>query len=403
MTEQNPVAPGTPPCDVIGLGAVNSVGDGVGDVFDALCAGRDGRARLRGFDRDRFRAQHAYEIDDRPADGFDAPGRATRWLVRAVEEAARDAGLGTDLAAVPVLVGTGLRELRSAELGWRDKAAFDVADLHFGPALREHFGAVRTYTVSNACSASLYALAMGCDLLAAGEAEHVVVAGVDTLTESMYGLLDRVHMEPPDRVRPFDQDRRGVLMGDGAAAIVLRRARDAGDSEDAGDSGRAQAPLVHGRVRSVYVNCDAYHVTAPDPGGVAAAVRGAHRQGGVTPADIDLVLLHGTGTLLNDEAEAVAIGEVFGPHTAGPLMTAVKSMTGHTSGGSGLLGLIVALRALASGRVPPTVGLRKPIDEAADFRFVQDTETAAELRIAQVNAFGFGGVNAVAVVERAGR
>ncbi|MFI9152084.1 beta-ketoacyl synthase N-terminal-like domain-containing protein [Streptomyces sp. NPDC053367] len=390
MTDQDPVAPGTPHPDVVGLGAVNSVGDSVDEVFEALCAGRDGRAELRGFDRGRFRAQHAYEIDDRP-DGRDVPGRATRWLVRAVEEAARDAGLGTDLTEVPILVGTGLRELRSAELGWRDGAAFDVADLHFGRALREHFGAVRTYTVSNACSASLYALAMGCDLLASGDAEHVVVAGVDTLTESMYGLLDRVHMEPPDRVRPFDEDRRGVLMGDGAAAIVLRR------------GGGAQGAQVHGRVRSVHVNCDAYHVTAPDPGGVAEAVRGAHRQAGVKPADIDLVLLHGTGTLLNDEAEAAAIGEVFGPHTAGPLMTAVKSMTGHTSGGSGLLSLIVALRSLTSGRVPPTVGLRTPIDEAGDFRFVQGAETTAELTLAQVNAFGFGGVNAVAVVERAGR
>jgi 3-oxoacyl-[acyl-carrier-protein] synthase II len=390
VTDQGPVAPGALHPEVIGLGAVNSVGDGVDEVFGALCAGRDGRAPLRGFDRRRFRAQQAYEIDDRPADGRDVPGRATRWLVRAVEEAAHDAGLGSDLGEVPVLVGTGLRELRSAELGWRDGAPFDVADLHFGPALKERFGAVRTYTVSNACSASLYALAMGCDLLAAGEAEHVVVAGVDTLTESMYGLLDRVHMEPPDRVRPFDQDRRGVLMGDGAAAVVLRRA----------DGGRGAK--VHGLVRSVHVNCDAFHVTAPDPGGVAEAVRGAHRQAGVGPEDIDLVLLHGTGTLLNDEAEAAAIAEVFGPHTGGPLMTAVKSMTGHTSGGSGLLGLIVALRSLASGRVPPTVGLEKPIGEAGDFRFAQGDEVRAGMTLAQVNAFGFGGVNAVAVVERAG-
>ncbi|MFB7668820.1 beta-ketoacyl synthase N-terminal-like domain-containing protein [Kitasatospora sp. NPDC056138] len=374
---------------VVGLGAVTSVGDGVDEVFDALCAGRSGRAGLRGFDRSRFRAQHAYEIDDRPAGGGDVPGRATRWLVRAIEEAAEDAGLGEDLAEVPILIGTGLRELRSAELKWRDGAEFDLAALHFGTALRARFGAVRTYTFSNACSASLYALAMGSDLLAAHGADTVIVAGVDTLTESMYGLLDRVHMEPPDRVRPFDRDRKGVLMGDGAAAVVLRR-------DGAGSGGR-----VRGRLRSVHVNCDAYHVTAPDPDGVAEAVRGAHRLAGVKPEDIDLVLLHGTGTLLNDEAEATAIGRVFGPHTGSPLMTAVKSMTGHTSGGSGLLSLIVALRSLESGRVPPTVGLRTPVAEAADFRFVQGTSALAELRLAQVDAFGFGGVNAVAVVERA--
>ncbi|MFF2195459.1 beta-ketoacyl-[acyl-carrier-protein] synthase family protein [Streptomyces sp. NPDC058157] len=378
-----------------GLGAVASIGTGVDEVFEALCAGRSGRAELRGFDRSGFRAQHAYEIDDRPAPGTDEPGRATRWLIAAVEEAARGAGLGDDLSEVPVLIGTGLRELRSAELRWRDGADFDMAGLHFGTALRERFGAVRTHTFSNACSASLYALALGCDLLAAGTADTVVVAGVDTLTESMYGLLDRVHMDPPDVLRPFDRDRKGVLMGEGAAAVVLRR----GDRTGAAHDGAA----VRGRLRSVHVNCDGYHVTAPDRDGIAEAVRGAHREAGVKPQDIGLVMLHGTGTLLNDEAEAAAIGDVFGPEAGTPLMTAVKSMTGHTSGGSGLLSLIVALKALESGRIPPVIGLREPIDEAAGFRLVRDRETTARPVLAQVDAFGFGGVNAVAVVERAAR
>ncbi|MFD3875207.1 beta-ketoacyl-[acyl-carrier-protein] synthase family protein [Streptomyces sp. NPDC058623] len=378
-----------------GLGAVASIGNGVDEVFDALCAGRSGRAELRGFDRTRFRAQHAYEIDDRPAPGTDEPGRATRWLIAAVAEAARGAGLGEDLSDVPILIGTGLRELRSAELRWRDGADFDMAGLHFGTALRERFGAVRTHTFSNACSASLYALALGSDLLAAGEAQTVIVAGVDTLTESMYGLLDRVHMEAPDVLRPFDRDRKGVLMGEGAAAVVLRRA-------DTANGTPASGP-VRGRLRSVHVNCDGYHVTAPDRNGIADAVRGAHREAGVKPQDIGLVMLHGTGTLLNDEAEAAAIGDVFGAEAGTPLMTALKSMTGHTSGGSGLLSLIVALKALESGRIPPTVGLREPIDEAAEFRLVRDRAVEAQAVLAQVDAFGFGGVNAVAIVERAAR
>ncbi|MCM2387926.1 beta-ketoacyl synthase N-terminal-like domain-containing protein [Streptomyces albipurpureus] len=380
---------GAPDLVFTGIGAVASVGGSADEIFQALCAGRSGLAELRSFDRGRYRVQHAYEIDDRPESGADAPGRATRWLLDAIAEAARDAGLGEDLAGIPILIGTGLRELRSAELGWRDGADFDLARLHFGTALRERFGAVRTYTFSNACSASLYALALGSDLLAAGEAETVIVAGVDTLTESMYGLLDRVHMEAPDQLRPFDRERKGVLMGEGAAAVVLRRADSNGG-----------AP-VRGRLRSVAVNCDAYHVTAPDPNGIAEAVRTAHREAGVKPEDIDLVMLHGTGTLLNDEAEATAVGEVFGSHVSRPLMTAIKSMTGHTSGGSGLLSLIVALQAIEGGRIPPVVGLREPVAEAESFRLVRDEQRIAEPLLAQVDAFGFGGVNAVAIVERA--
>ncbi|CAM5648884.1 Ketosynthase family 3 (KS3) domain-containing protein OS=Streptomyces antimycoticus OX=68175 GN=SANT12839_039160 PE=4 SV=1 [Streptomyces antimycoticus] len=116
------------------------------------------------------------------------------------------------------------------------------------------------------------------------------------------------------------------------------------------------------------------------------------------------MLLHGTGTQLNDAAEAAAIAEVFGHEVRGPLMTAINSMTGHTSGGSGLLSLIVALESLASGRVLPTLGLTELLPEAAAFRFVrEEARDGGDLRVAQIDAFGFGGVNAVAIVERAGR
>ncbi|MEE1784234.1 beta-ketoacyl synthase N-terminal-like domain-containing protein [Streptomyces sp. SP17BM10] len=375
---------------IIGMGAVAATGSGVGELFENLCAGVSGRAELRGFDRTRFRAQHAYEVDDRPAPGEDVPGRASRLLHEAIAQAAADAGLGEDLSGIPILVGTGLRELRSLELWWADGSPFADSGLHFGTGLRERFNADVTHTFSNACSASLYALALAGDLLdqeGPDAPDTVIVAGVDVLTESMYGLLERVHATPPDRVRPFDRNRTGVLMGDGAAAIVLRRTEEG-------------APQVHARLRGVAVNCDAFHVTAPSPEGIAEAMHAAHRLAGVKPADLDLVMVHGTGTLLNDEAEATALAAVLGDDASGPLMTAVKSMTGHTSGASGLINLIVGVRALNEGRVPPTVGLEDPVDEAAKFSFVTgEAATDRTLRLAQLNAFGFGGINAVAIVE----
>ncbi|MEV6960348.1 beta-ketoacyl synthase N-terminal-like domain-containing protein [Streptomyces sp. NPDC051207] len=376
---------------ITGIGAVASTGRGIDDLFENLCAGVTGHAPLRGFDPANFRAKYAYEVDDRPAPGVDVPARATALLLDAVGQAAKDAGLGEDLSGVPVLVGTGLRELRSLELWWRGDGELTEDGLHFGPALRERFGAEQTYTFSNACSASLYALALASDLLAAPDGpDTVVVAGVDVLTESMYGLLERVHPQAPERVRPFDRNRTGVLMGDGAAAVVLRR-------DGTGDDGRQ----VHGRLRGVAVNCDAYHATAPSPEGIAEAMRQAYAAAAVAPGHIDLVMLHGTGTLLNDEAEAVALAEVLGADADKPLMTAIKSMTGHTSGGSGLLNLVVGLRAMDRGRIPPTVGLDDPVQEAAGFRFVTGGERRADVRTMQLNAFGFGGINAVAIVEAA--
>ncbi|MER6623318.1 beta-ketoacyl synthase N-terminal-like domain-containing protein [Streptomyces sp. NPDC000931] len=375
---------------VTGMGAVACVGGTVDELFANLCSGVSGVSELRGFDLSRHIARHAYEVDNRPEPGADVARRATALLLDAVGQAARDSGLDADdLSGVPVLVGTGLRELRSVELRQRDGVGLTPDELHFGSALREAFNADDTHTLSNACSAGLYALALASDLLALGTTDTVIVAGVDVLTETMYGLLERVQPDPPKRVQPFDRHRAGVLMGEGAAAVVLRRHADTGRPS-------------HGLVRDVAINCDAFHTTAPDPSGIAEAMREAHARGGVKPEDIDLVMVHGTGTLLNDEAEALALNDVFGQDVDKPLMTAIKSMTGHTSGASGLLGLVVTLRALAEGRVPPTVGLHDPVDAAADFRFVTGDAAREPMTVAQLNAFGFGGINAVAIVERAG-
>ncbi len=381
---------------ITGTGMVTSVGSDVARSFASFVMGRSGNAPLRGFDGRLFRTERAYEIADRHR-GRDRVGRATAWLLAAVEEALRGAELPADGKRIAVLIGTGLRELRSVELWWTGGDRFRLDRLHFAGAVERGTGArtagtlPRPITLCNACSASLFALGLGSDLLALGEADAVVVGGVDALTESMYGLLDRVSFSPPDAVRPFDRQRSGVLLGEGAAAVVLEPATAA----------HTRGATVLATLRGVGLNCDAYHPTAPDPAGMAAAMRNAHRRAGVDPGEIDLLVVHGTGTVLNDNAEAHAIGEVFG--SAGPdaFVTALKSMTGHTSGASGLVGLVTAVECLARGIVPPTPGLREPEPVAETFRFVTDVAKSAALQMAQVNAFGFGGVNAVAVVEAA--
>ncbi|MEU4213040.1 beta-ketoacyl synthase N-terminal-like domain-containing protein [Streptomyces sp. NPDC026206] len=371
---------------ITGVGAVTSIGAGPDEIFARLCEGRGGPTPLRGFDRSRFKAGQLFEIDDRPAEGVDEPGRATRFLLQAVEQAARDAGLPDDLAGIPVLVGTGLRELRSLELWWRDGTPFEADELHFGTALARRFGAHDTHTLAGACSASLYALALGWDLLEAGGTDTVIVAGCDVVTESMFGLADRVQLNPPPSVRPFDTARQGTILGEGAAAVVLRREA-------------APGRPVRGLLRSVAVNCDAHHQTAPDAAGVRASIHDAQARARLTPAEIDLVLLHATGTPLNDRTEAEVTAEVFAGTR--PALTGIKSLTGHTSGSAGLLSLIVALRALETGVVPPIAGLRDPLPEGAGLHLVRDEPLSAPLKVAQVNGFGFGGVNAVAIVEGA--
>jgi 3-oxoacyl-[acyl-carrier-protein] synthase II len=243
--------------------------------------------------------------------------------------------------------------------------------------------------VANACAASLYALGLAIDQLALTDVETVVVAGVDTIAESTYGLLDRCYPEAPEALRPFDRDRRGMVQGEGAAAVVLRR------EADGPGPGTARA-----RIRGVGLNCDAYHPSAPDSKSIALAIRDAQQRAGVRPAEIDLLMLHGTGTELNDEAEAEAVREVFDGVTPSPWMTAIKSMLGHTGGAAGLHSLVVAIESMRAGVVPPIIGLDHPIAAVDRFRLVRDTAVTTTPRIAQINSFGFGGLNAVAIVEK---
>ncbi|MFI9237447.1 beta-ketoacyl synthase N-terminal-like domain-containing protein [Streptomyces sp. NPDC053079] len=369
---------------ITGTGLVTSVGAGTAEVFEALCAGRGAPAGVRAFDTTRLRTRHAFEVSD-------PPQQPAAWLCRAVAEALAQASLPEDLSGVPVLVGSGLRNLRAVERDWLAGSP-SPPDPHFGRALRDRFGACDTHTFAGACSASLYALALATDLLAADRAETVVVAGADTITAGMYALLDRVQPGAPREVRPFDRRSAGQLLGDGAAAVVLRRP----------GAGPARAVL-----RSVGLHCDAGHVTTPDPDGLVSAQRQAHERAGVTPGEIGLVHAQGTGAPLNDRAEAQALARVFG-RSGGPLICAVEGMTGHASGCSGLLSTVLATECLRTARVPPVVGLREPIEEAAGLRFSTGCRVEGEEarlgqvgQVAQVNSFGFGGVHAVAIVGRA--
>jgi 3-oxoacyl-[acyl-carrier-protein] synthase II len=268
---------------------------------------------------------------------------------------------------VPVIVGTGLGQLAEVEQG-RARA------LDFDDAVREVLPRSQPVTLSNACSAGAHALALALDRIEAG-AEVVVAAGVDCFTAAMLAMNLRVSVPAALRVRPFDSQRRGALLGEGAVAIVLAR--------------RGQAL---GRLLSVGLSCDAGHPTAPDPEGIQRALASALERAGVEATTIDLVVAHGTGTRLNGRIEADFIEAAVG---TGIPVTAIKGALGHTSGSAALHALDVALRCIREGLIPAIAGLRDP---DCDLDLVRQTRRARP-NIALVNAFGFGGVNALSLVS----
>lgn len=377
---------------ITGADMISSLGCGRAENFRALCAGASGNKPLIRFDADRYRFKRAYEIDDRDRHPHDVPGRATEWLRQTIEAAMRESRLGLDGARVALFVGTGLRELRSLELWQVEGAPFHAEQLHFGAAVQAATGAgAPVFTLSNACAASSFALGLAADLIALDEADVAIVAGSDSIAESMFGTLDRVTLDALEEVRPFDRNHKGVLMGEGAAAVVVEPVERA--------AARGACPLA--LLRSVGVSCDAHHETAPKLEGVVAAMSDAHRRANTTIEDVDLVVAHGTGTDLNDATEASAIRRFFEPALDRVPVTGLKGKTGHTSGASGLMGVIAAIEAMRQGCIPPLANSLDAMPEAEGIRFVVGAPRAAQIDIAQVNAFGFGGVNAVVILERA--
>jgi 3-oxoacyl-[acyl-carrier-protein] synthase II len=372
---------------ITGLGMISCLGDSAHAAFRRMREEFRAASPLSVIDAAPIRLKCAYEISSRQAT-LDEELRATSWLIEAIRQEIADAKL-QHMRNVPVLVGTGLRELQSFERWCAKGRRFHPADLHFKTAIRAAIPqAGEVITVSNACSAGNFALGLAFDLMAVENAPVAIAAGCDSLSASMFAFTDRAAQPGLRRVQPFDRNRRGVILGEGAAAVVLESRRHAAQ----------RGGMLRARLRAVGMSCDAAHETAPDARGIAAAITDALMASKCEPADIDLVVAHGTGTSLNDPAEASAIRAVFGAHR--PPVTAIKGHTGHTSGAAGLMGVITAVLTMEANRIPPISPAIEPIDEAADFDLVVGTERAAKTRCAMVNAFGFGGVNAVAVVDR---
>ncbi|MFD0900339.1 beta-ketoacyl synthase N-terminal-like domain-containing protein [Actinomadura sediminis] len=358
------------------------LGDGAG-TFAALLRGECGARPLPLADAAALNVSAAYHMPDgEPA----TPFRAARLLAGCVAEAARRAGLDPARQRVAVVAGTGLGELPAVEDRALNGTAVAADDLHFGGAVRAALpGVAEVTTLSGACSAGGHALALAQDLVELGEADAAVAAAADTMTRSMLAMIGKVAPVPARRVRPFDRDRGGVLLGEGAAAFVVVPEGWRGP--------------VSARLAGTGLSCDARHETAPDPHGIRRSMRDAFERSGREPADVGVVVAHGTGTALNDPAECLALHEEVAGPGGGPLVTAVKGAVGHTSGAAALINLDVGVRVLAHGAAPPVVGLRRVLEEGEGLRFVRGEPARCAPGLVQLNAFGFGGVNAVTLLE----
>jgi 3-oxoacyl-[acyl-carrier-protein] synthase II len=324
------------------------------------------------------------------APGF---GRATRLALAASERAFCDAALDVttwdrDKGGVSVGSGHGETGVLERQLLGLERTGASDGFQEIVNAVAHRFGLHGpAHVVATACASGLYATLAAADRIRSGDAEVMLAGGTEALAPSLSIYFNRLFQRAPDICRPFDRHRRGTVLGEGAAMVVLESEEHA-----ARRGARALAVLAGGAV-----NCDAYDVTGMRPERMADCIRAALDAAELAPSNIDHLSAHGSGTRINDANEANAIKAVYGQHARHVAITAIKSMLGHTSGASGAIALVAGVLSIVHGVVPPTPTLQTS-DPECDLDFLAHGARTMRVGAVQVNAFGFGGSNASLIV-----
>jgi len=388
---------------ITGLGIVSPIGIGKQAFLEGLRAGRSGLAPLRGLERSEFRIGAGGEVDDAAfTDGGDLQGaRCLAFASRACREALADAGMDSLPPEATLAVGSGAGEMRATErsMGPPEEALpLDLADPLQPPssitsklALRLGLRG-RLLTFINACAAGAQAIAVAADLVRSGRADVAVAGGVEVINRMVMSGFEALRAVSPTGCHPFDAERDGIQLGELAAFVVL----------ESGARVRERGARPYARIAGSGASADAFHVVRPDEQGAGAvlALRRALDAAGATPDEVDYVNAHGTGTVQNDPVELAAIVSVFGDRAARLPISSTKSMLGHALGASGAAEAVICALALREGFLPPTLGLRRPIEGYQGFDFVAGSaREGVRPRCIVSSAFAFGGNNVVLVLR----
>ena len=381
---------------ITGCGAVSPLGVGVRALWEGLLAGRTAIAPITGFPADDLAPRTAAEVHHVARTDSD---RAGAFALGAATEALADAALdprALDAGRVGVALGTTLGGMQLFErwmAGGEVLPAGIGAIPYYGPAVRlaRTLGCLGPVaTAQLACASGTHAIALAADWVRTGRADVVLAGGTDLLCRFVVSGFNSLRATA-DVARPFDAARRGLVLGEGVAIVLV---------EEAGHAARRGA-RVCARVLGVGAAGDATHMTAPDRegGGAARALRAALAEAARPPGAVGFVSAHGTGTPYNDAMEAVAITRVFG-RRAVPV-NSIKGAIGHTLGAAGAFEAILCARVLAEGRIPPTAGLDTPDPACDGLDLVMGTARAQAVEAAVSSSSGFAGTNAALVLGRA--
>jgi len=403
-----------------GMGLVTPLGHDVEEFWRRLVGGECGVDRISLFDPAPFDTQIAAEVRGfDPVPAFPSPkderktDRYTKFAMGAAVAALRDSGLDlerSDRDEIGVFLGSGIGGLRTTELqheillnrgpGRLSPFMIPMLILNMASGLFSMFHNLRgpNMATCSACATASHAIGEAWRTIKMGDA-RVMFAGGSEATITPLGIggfcamkaMSTRNAEPKRASRPFDVDRDGFVMGEGAGVVVL---------EELGHA-RARGARIYCEVAGYGNTADAYHMTAPSPGGEGAArcMRMALRSAGLRPEEVSYVNAHGTSTPQGDICESQAIKTVFGDHARRLVVNSTKGATGHMLGAAGAVEMIVCAKAIQVGVVPPTLNLDQP-DPECDLDYAPHTARELKVEAALNNSFGFGGHNASVIVRR---
>ena len=382
---------------VTGMGVISPYGQGRDAYWRGLASGRCALGRLTLFPTEGFASNIGGQVDDATVRslGIGVRSRANRFVLAAAREAVRGAGLSPDhLRDAALSIGGAGGGMLEAET-WYEHYFRGEEQPRWRGALRAMLPAAQTQAVATrlriegpretpilACSSSAAAIATVADLIAAGVADVGLAGGVDSLTRICFMGFNALKLLDKRPCRPFSQDRQGMSISEGAAVLVLESHAHAA----------ARGAPIYACVAGCGISSDAFHAIAPPPDaeGAVRAMQEALSRAEAEPRAIDYVNAHGTGTVQNDRSEAVALEQVFGAGKV--LVSATKSLIGHTMGAAGAMEAAATLLAMQAEVLPPTANLDAP-DPDVPFDCIAHTARQRAVACAMSNSFGFGGQN----------
>jgi 3-oxoacyl-[acyl-carrier-protein] synthase II len=394
---------------VTGIGVVSSVGVGKDEFWKSIISGKSGISKITSFNTKELRCHYAGEIKNFIPEDFIAKrkiqflGRTSQMAIAATSQALKDSRLSLrniNKQRTGVFLGTtmGEKPLEESIDVWLmegydkidKKKILQSTPNNLSANIANYFKIQGpNYLIPTACAAGNYAIGYGFDLIKKGDIDYAIVGGADSFSKVAFIGFHRLYAVAPEKCQPFDKNRKGMLVGEGAGILFLETL----------ESALKRKSNIYAEILGYGISCDAHHMTASHVDGIERVIRKALKESDIGEDEIDYINPHGTGTQSNDRTECAAIKRIFKERYKTIPISSIKSMLGHTMGAASAIEVLTCCLVVKENIIPPTINFETP-DPECDIDCVPNRAKIKKVNIALNNGFAFGGNNSCLVIGK---